>query len=112
MSEAVHDGPSRLEELALNNTGIDDDAAQFLACCSSLVVLEVAGTKLTSPSWMASSLEWYALRGKIICLLGSGLFPIIDACSNLEKLDLTSCRGIKVADRRRFFEVTIANDWY
>jgi len=36
---------------------------------------------------------------------GAGLFPIIDACAQLEKLDLTSCRGVKVVDRRRFFEV-------
>ncbi|KAF8554020.1 RNI-like protein, partial [Imleria badia] len=48
MSETAHDSPPKLEELALNNTGIDDDAAPCLACCSSLVVLEVAGTKLTS----------------------------------------------------------------
>jgi len=83
MSETVNEGPPRLEELVLNHTGIDDKAAPFLSCCSSLVALEVAGTKLTS----------------------SGVFPIIDACAQLEKLDLTSCRGIKVADRRRFFEV-------
>ena len=34
-----------------------------------------------------------------------GLFTIIDSCPNLVKLDLTSCRGIRVGDRRRFFEV-------
>jgi hypothetical protein len=38
-------------------------------------------------------------------LLGAGLFPIIDSCPMLERLDLTSCRGVSVADRRRFFEV-------
>ena len=48
MSETANDSQPRLEELALNNTGIDDDAAPYLACCSSLVVLEVAGTKMTS----------------------------------------------------------------
>lgn len=58
MSETAHDSPPRLEELALNNTGIDDDAAPYLACCSSLVVLEVAGTKLTSPSCITVFLEW------------------------------------------------------
>lgn len=57
MPETVHDGPPRLEELALNNTGIDDHAAPYLACCSSLVVLEVAGTKLTSPSYLTAYLE-------------------------------------------------------
>ncbi|KAF9240963.1 RNI-like protein [Melanogaster broomeanus] len=88
LSETVDEGPPSLEELILNHTGIDDEAAPFLSCCSSLVALEVAGTKLTS----------------------SGVFPIIDACTKLEKLDLTSCRGIKVADRRRFFEVW-ENEW-
>ncbi|KAF8844096.1 RNI-like protein [Paxillus ammoniavirescens] len=83
MSDTINEGPPRLEELVLNHTGIDDEAAPFLSCCSSLVALEVAGTKLTS----------------------SGVFTIVDACVQLEKLDLTSCRGIKVADRRRFFEV-------
>lgn len=62
MSETVRDSPPKLEELALNNTGIDDDAAPFLACCSSLVVLEVAGTKLTRPSFMATAIERYVLR--------------------------------------------------
>ena len=53
MSETANDSQPRLEELALNNTGIDDDAAPYLACCSSLVVLEVAGTKMTSLSFTA-----------------------------------------------------------
>lgn len=34
-----------------------------------------------------------------------GLFHILDGCPYLEKLDLTSCRGVKVGERRRFFEV-------
>jgi hypothetical protein len=37
---------------------------------------------------------------------GEGLFAIIDACPNLATLDLTRCRGVAVADRRRFFEVS------
>jgi len=57
MPETVHDSPPRLEELVLNNTGIDDNAAPYLACCSSLVVLEVAGTKLTSLSYLAAYFE-------------------------------------------------------
>ncbi|KIJ68247.1 hypothetical protein HYDPIDRAFT_124518 [Hydnomerulius pinastri MD-312] len=83
LSETAGEASPQLEELILNHTGIDDEAAPFLSCCSSLVTLELACTKLTS----------------------AGVFPIIDACPKLEKLDLTSCRGIKVADRRRFFEV-------
>lgn len=83
MSEISSSGPPRLEELILNHTGIDDKAAPYISCCSSLSALKLAGTKITSV----------------------GLFPIIDACPRLEQLDLTSCRGIRVADRRRFFEV-------
>lgn len=40
--------PPRLEQLILNNTGVDDDATPYLACCPNLVVLELAGTKISS----------------------------------------------------------------
>ncbi|THH21456.1 hypothetical protein EW146_g89 [Bondarzewia mesenterica] len=73
----------RLEELILNNTGVDDEASGHIASCPSLETLELAGTKFTS----------------------AGLFPILDACPMLTKLDLTSCRGVRVVDRRRFFQV-------
>jgi len=72
-----------LTTLILNNTAVDDDAAPFLASCVSLVTLQLAGTKVTS----------------------DGLFPILDSCTKLENLDLTSCRGVPVRDRRRFFEI-------
>ena len=69
----------------LNKTGIDDDIAEILTGCVELRELEVAETRITS----------------------EGLNPIIRACPHLWKLNLTGCRGIKVADRRRFFEVSI-----
>jgi hypothetical protein len=34
------------------------------------------------------------------------LFTIVDACPKLTTLDLTRCRGVSVADRRHFFEVS------
>lgn len=37
---------------------------------------------------------------------GEGLFTIIDACRKLETLNLTSCRGVRVTERRSFFEVS------
>ena len=37
-----------LEELSLNSTGIDDDAATYISCCPFLETLGVAGTKLSS----------------------------------------------------------------
>ena len=39
-----------LQELSLNSTDIDDDAAAYISCCRSLEILEVAGTKLSSES--------------------------------------------------------------
>ena len=38
-----------------------------------------------------------------------GLFTIVDACPKLHALNLTGCRGVKVGDRRRFFEVGTNN---
>ncbi|KAI6044994.1 hypothetical protein EDC04DRAFT_2637950 [Pisolithus marmoratus] len=88
MAETSEEDPPRLQELNLNHTGVGDEAAPYISCCPSLASLELAGTKITS----------------------AGLFPIIDACPKLKQLDLTSCRGIKIADRRRFFEVW-ERDW-
>ncbi|KAI0815192.1 hypothetical protein BC629DRAFT_849886 [Irpex lacteus] len=75
--------PSPLEELILNNTGVGDDAAPYISCCSSLRVLELGSTKFTS----------------------DGLFTILDGCPKIERLNLTSCRGIKIAERRNFFQI-------
>ncbi|KAJ7130082.1 RNI-like protein [Mycena crocata] len=76
------DAPARLETLILNHTGIDDGAAPFLASCPALTWLEVAETKMTS----------------------DGLFLVLDGCPHLTTLGLRSCRGVRVGDRRRFFE--------
>lgn len=43
-------------------------------------------------------------------LAEEGLIPIIDGCPKLAKLNLTGCRGVKIADRRRFFEVQFLNN--
>ncbi|KAJ7492896.1 RNI-like protein [Mycena latifolia] len=74
--------PARLESLILNHTGIDDAAAPFLAACPELLALEVAETKMSS----------------------EGLFVVLDGCTKLQTLGLRSCRGVRVGDRRRFFE--------
>ncbi|KAJ6509256.1 RNI-like protein [Mycena vitilis] len=74
--------PARLETLILNHTGIEDEAAPFLAACPALAWLEVAETKMTS----------------------DGLFLVLDGCPRLATLGLRSCRGVRVGDRRRFFE--------
>ncbi|KAF8213364.1 hypothetical protein K438DRAFT_1956761 [Mycena galopus ATCC 62051] len=66
------DPPSRLETLMLNHTGIDDEAAPFLATCPTL--------------------------------RRDGLFLVLDGCPKLATLGLRSCRGVRIGDRRRFFE--------
>ncbi|KAK7064458.1 hypothetical protein R3P38DRAFT_2824667 [Favolaschia claudopus] len=76
------DQPPRLETLMLNHTNIDDEAAPFLAACPDLAWLEVAETKMTS----------------------DGLFLVLDGCPKISTLGLRSCRGVRVGDRRRFFE--------
>lgn len=45
-----------------------------------------------------------------LMFIAEGLFPIIDSCQRLSKLNLTGCRSIKVVDRRRFFEVGFLRD--
>lgn len=47
------DAECSLRELLLNRTSIDDDAALYISCCSSLEILEVAGTRLSSASCCA-----------------------------------------------------------
>jgi len=86
--ETIEQGPPQLRSLILNHTNVDDEAAPFIACCISLETLGLGSTKFTN----------------------TGIFPIIDACTKLENLDLTSCRGVNVVDRRRFFEVW-EKDW-
>nr|VWO96676.1 DNA repair protein Rad7 [Ganoderma boninense] len=81
--DGPEEGPSQLVYLNLNNTPVDDIAVPYISSCVNLKVLELAGTKITKV----------------------GLFHILDACPNLQTLDLTSCRGVKVGERRQFFEV-------
>ena len=100
--DAVEDGPPKLRELILNNTNMDDDAAPFISSCAELHTLELASTKITSMPTISST------SSKLIeTCIATGLFPIIDACNKLEQLNLTSCRGIGVVDRRRIFEVRL-----
>lgn len=91
---------SPLRVLNLNNTGIDDAAASYISTCKSLETLEVGGTRFTSKA------EAFSLATTLrLCCTGDGLFDILDGCPVLQRLDLTSCRGVPIAQRRRFFEV-------
>ena len=97
-----NEGPPRLTHLNLNNTSVDDTAAPYLSACVHLQTLELAGTKFSSTSLLFPPSTTAGDSGDLI---DAGLFPVIDACERLEKLDLTSCRGVRVGERRRFFEV-------
>ncbi|KIL70648.1 hypothetical protein M378DRAFT_476159 [Amanita muscaria Koide BX008] len=83
LPESVRDDSPAIETFILNNTGIDDEAGVYISACDHLQTLAVAGTRITR----------------------DGLFPILDACEGLHNLDLTSCRGIGVIERRRFFDI-------
>jgi len=82
VAENEGEAMSPLKNLVLNKTNIDDDVTPWICACADIEILEVAETKV-SPS---------------------GLFPILDACHRLSKLNLTGCRSVSIGDRRRFFE--------
>ncbi|GAA6005025.1 hypothetical protein JCM11491_002312 [Sporobolomyces phaffii] len=74
--------PARLETLVLDSTRIDDRAMIPLGICRKLKALHVAETRI-SPTFLSTMLE---------------------ACPDLSVLNLTSCRGIPVTQRRTFFD--------
>ena len=39
--------------------------------------------------------------------LDQGVFAILDSCSELDTVDLTACRGVRITDRRRICEVCV-----
>lgn len=59
---------SSLNTLLLNNTRIDDDATPFLAGCTNLISLEVAGTKLTGKSIFIADIGHFDItcRGSLV----------------------------------------------
>ncbi|GAA5892521.1 uncharacterized protein JCM6883_007386 [Sporobolomyces salmoneus] len=77
-----HVVPSRLETLVLDSTRIDDRAMIPLGICKKLRALHVAETRI-SPAFLDSLLK---------------------SCPDLSVLNLTSCRGIPVTQRRNFFD--------
>ncbi|GAA5927760.1 uncharacterized protein JCM15063_005988 [Sporobolomyces koalae] len=73
---------SNLETLVLDSTRIDDEAAQYLSHCKKLKGLHVAETRIT-PKF---------------------LDVILESCPDLSTLNLTSCRGVPVTQRRTYFD--------
>lgn len=74
-------GSPRLTTLVLNKTDVSDESKSAISTCKALESLFLQDTKITS----------------------EGLEFIIQNCSNLCVLDLTSCRGVPRAHRRDFF---------
>ncbi|KAF8755964.1 hypothetical protein RHS01_04952 [Rhizoctonia solani] len=83
LSTSEYDQPSPLRALNVARTGVNGDAAMFIAACPKLAELDIASTRF----------------GK------EELFTILDCCPDLIRLDLTGCRSVPLQDRRRFFEV-------
>jgi hypothetical protein len=88
-----------LERLVLRGCNVGDQAAPFMAC-PYLHFLDLENTKFSGK--LVYPFTWPGFNP---LLTEEGLLEIIDACPRLETLNLTSCRGVRLHDRRRFFEV-------
>lgn len=97
------EGPPTLEVLTLDNTDLNDDAMPFIAACTSLRTLSLTSTKVTG-MYPPLNQGTHNANG-VVTLEGNALFPVIDALPKLSYLNVTGCRGIDVAHRKRFFEV-------
>lgn len=97
----TNDGESRpmLQTLNLNNTRVCDLAVPLIANCTSLTSLSLQRTTFTSNHCALSSTLMLTQISE------AGLLDIIEACPKLVSIDLTSCRSVALADRRRIFEV-------
>ncbi|GAA6035875.1 hypothetical protein JCM8097_005751 [Rhodosporidiobolus ruineniae] len=74
--------PPRLQALVLDSSRITDDAAGPISACRDLRALHVAETRISTKF----------------------LATVLNSCPHLSSLNLTSCRGIPVTQRRTFFE--------
>ncbi|BGP15493.1 hypothetical protein JCM10213_005760 [Rhodosporidiobolus nylandii] len=74
--------PPRLRTLVLDSSRITDAAAGAVAACTELQALHVAETRISTKF----------------------LATVLASCPHLIALNLTSCRGIPVTQRRTFFE--------
>jgi hypothetical protein len=94
------DDECALEHLVLRACNVGDSAAPFIAC-PNLNFLDLENTKF-SGELLTRILTWTAFNP---LSTEEGLLEIVDACPRLSTLNLTACRGVKLHDRRRFFEV-------
>ncbi|GJN89556.1 hypothetical protein Rhopal_002543-T1 [Rhodotorula paludigena] len=74
--------PPRLRSLVLDSSRITDAAAGPISACRDLRALHVAETRISTQF----------------------LSTVLSACPHLSTLNLTSCRGVPVTQRRTFFD--------
>lgn len=95
--EPFVESPS-LQTLTLSNTRIDDEHASILAGCSSLRKLYIENSRLSGGFTVLCH-----KRSMLIRAIAKGLQIILDSLPDLWTIDLTGCRGIKLAKRRDVF---------
>lgn len=97
-----------LEELHIPNAVLVDHDHEGLARllsseCPQLRFLDVSGTNITGESGLIRS------SNRSMSLVANNtdedMFTILDGCPKLSRVDLTSCRGVNVRNRRNIFEV-------
>ncbi|GAA5906481.1 hypothetical protein JCM6882_004447 [Rhodosporidiobolus microsporus] len=74
--------PPRIRSLVLDSSRITDTAAGPISACRDLRALHVAETRISTKF----------------------LATVLSSCPHLSALNLTSCRGVPVTQRRNFFE--------
>lgn len=95
--------PPRLRTLVLDSSRITDNSAGAISACHDLRALHVAETRISSA--FSHPYCRCARRCLTICLATAKfLATVLSSCPHLSILNLTSCRGVPVVQRRNFFE--------
>lgn len=74
--------PPRVQSLFLDGTRLTDTSASFVRRCTDLRILHTADTKIST----------------------AFLLNVLETCPLISSLNLTSCRGVPVQQRRTFFD--------
>lgn len=100
------DQRAALQELRIPSAHVHDtqSLANTLATCYALRILDVSGISFTGQPFLHAA----PCRAQLLLtvIADDEIFTILDGCPNLHTIDLTSCRGIKVQNRRNIFKVS------